>query len=565
MADVARSVPATGRVEETVVESRRAALPRRPQLSFPIIKILIYTLLTLGAFLFAMPFLWMITTSLMTQGEIIRGEYVPHSRLYRFSAVSEEDWNRPLREFLPPTADIDFSGNSIMVYYHAHPQGAVFDVLIDGQLVTSVDSYSPQFQRDQTVVIDSYPTVPTLSLTQQVKLADTNHTLSLVLKEQGQRRTIWYDRAVARNENGEETTIYASEFDLRLGRWETLQYDAGRDVWDPAPEGELAARATHIGFPAYLENCCRATVARSTRLQNQHLSEYIRLETITGTHSNLTTDFLPLGLNKLLGLNHRYIVTGSFSHYVKVWTDSNFGEAFINSVTLVLLTVTFQVLFAIMAAYAFARMQFPGRDLVFFAFLATLFVPFMVTVVPNLLTVTSFDKWSQANIGPILSDVGDFTGTIPFFGKPKAEWARWLNNWPALVVPFWASTFGIFLLRQFFMQIPNDLWDAAQIDGAGHLRFLFQIVVPISKAAITTVALFSFIGTWDQLEWPILVTNTDEWRPIAYSLYEFRSQEADNPQLLMAGALIALLPVIIAYLIAQRQFTEGIATTGLKG
>ncbi|MBI5957820.1 MAG: carbohydrate ABC transporter permease, partial [Chloroflexi bacterium] len=142
---------------------------------------------------------------------------------------------------------------------------------------------------------------------------------------------------------------------------------------------------------------------------------------------------------------------------------------------------------------------------------------------------------------------------------------KWMDSWPALVVPFLASTFSIFLLRQFFMQIPEDLWDAARIDGAGHFRYLFQIVVPISRAAIVTTVIFAFIGTWNSLEWPLLVTFTDNWRPISYGLYAFSSEAGVDLNKLMAGSVITLVPVLVIYLIAQRQFTEGIATTGLKG
>lgn len=552
-------------VQGTVQSSRQvSSRPQRPSLHLPFFKILVYFFVTLGAFLFVMPFVWMLTTSLMTSSEIARGGYLPHSRLFKFSAVSEEDWGRKLGEFLPPTTDIRFQGNAVTLYYYAHPDGGTFDVLIDGQLAASVNSYSPDVQANQEVLVDAYPSTPTLSMTQQIHLADTNHVLQLAFNESSQRGdTIWFDRIVSRNEDGEEDTVYANDFTMRWGKWESGLYENGE--WEAVEAGDLGIKATNLGFPEYLQACCRAVISRSTRFQGQNLSEYIRLERPSGSHSSLTTDFLPLGLNKALGLSERYVVTGSFSHYVKVWNDSNFAKFFINSVVITFLTVSFQTLFALTAAYAFARMQFPGRELLFFMFLMTLFVPFMVTLVPNLLTVTSIDRWSLKHIGPIFEKIGDFTGTIPILGKPKAAWSRWIDNLPGLVVPFWASTFSIFLLRQFFMQIPMDLWDAARIDGAGHMRFLFQIVVPISKAAITTVVLFSFIGTWDQLDWPLLVTTSEKWRPIAYALYDFRNDEGDNPQLLMAGAMIALLPVIIAYLLAQRQFTEGIATTGLKG
>jgi ABC-type glycerol-3-phosphate transport system permease component len=128
-----------------------------------------------------------------------------------------------------------------------------------------------------------------------------------------------------------------------------------------------------------------------------------------------------------------------------------------------------------------------------------------------------------------------------------------------------ANAFSIFLLRQFFSQVPNDLWDAARIDGCDHTRFLVQIVLPISKAPIMTVLLFAFTGAWNAFTWPLLVTTRDTWRPMMVGLYTFITEAGPQTQLLMAGAVISLLPILVIYFITQKQFTEGIATTGLKG
>jgi ABC-type glycerol-3-phosphate transport system permease component len=141
----------------------------------------------------------------------------------------------------------------------------------------------------------------------------------------------------------------------------------------------------------------------------------------------------------------------------------------------------------------------------------------------------------------------------------------WINNWPALTIPFMASAFSILLLRQFFQQIPEELWDSARIDGAGHVRYMLQIVVPLSKAALVTVVLFSFIGSWNALAWPILVTTTPDWRPISYGLLSFLDESGAQNHLRMAGAVITILPLIVLYFFTQKQFTEGIATSGLKG
>lgn len=227
-----------------------------------------------------------------------------------------------------------------------------------------------------------------------------------------------------------------------------------------------------------------------------------------------------------------------WDNYLEAWNDANFGEYFWNSVLIAAITVSGQVVFCTLAAYAFARMEFPGRDFLFALLLATLILPEAVTWVPNFLTVVWLERIS------------------PF---------DWINNWPSLTIPFMASAFSIFLLRQFFRQIPEELWDSARIDGAGHIRYLWQVVLPLSRAALVTIILFSFIGSWNALAWPILVTTTDAWRPISYGLLAFLQEAGAQNQLRMAGSVISVLPLIILYFFTQRYFIEGIATSGLKG
>ncbi|MDX1686689.1 MAG: carbohydrate ABC transporter permease [Candidatus Promineifilaceae bacterium] len=227
-----------------------------------------------------------------------------------------------------------------------------------------------------------------------------------------------------------------------------------------------------------------------------------------------------------------------WSNYIEAWTDASFGEYFWNSVIITALTVAGQLIFCTMAAYAFARMEFPGKDFLFTLMLSTLILPEAITWVPNFITVSWLGR-----VTPL----------------------QWINNWPALTIPFMASAFSIFLLRQFFRQIPEDLWDSARIDGAGHVRYLLTVVVPLSRAALVTVVLFSFIGSWNALAWPILVTTTPDWRPISYGLLSFLNEAGAQTHLRMAGAVITILPLIIIYFFTQKQFTEGIATSGLKG
>jgi ABC-type glycerol-3-phosphate transport system permease component len=230
--------------------------------------------------------------------------------------------------------------------------------------------------------------------------------------------------------------------------------------------------------------------------------------------------------------------TPQWGNYVQAWNEARFSRFFRNSVIITGITVVGQVVFSTLAAYAFARMEFPGKSFLFSLLLATLMLPEAVTWVPNFITVSWIGRFSP----------------IP-----------WIDNWPALTIPFMASAFSILILRQFFQQIPDELWDSAQIDGAGHMRYLLQIVLPLSRAPLVTVVLFVFIGSWNALAWPILVTTSETWRPISYGLYAFMEEENARIHLQMAGSVITAIPIIIVYFFTQKQFTEGISRSGLKG
>jgi ABC-type glycerol-3-phosphate transport system permease component len=227
-----------------------------------------------------------------------------------------------------------------------------------------------------------------------------------------------------------------------------------------------------------------------------------------------------------------------FENYAEAWRRAQFSEYFVNSILITLITLSGEVTFSIFAAYAFARMEFPGRDFIFSIMLSTIMIPAMVLIIPNFLTVTWLGR-----IGPI----------------------PWINNWPALTIPFMGSVFSIFLLKQFFAQVPDELFDAAQIDGAGHLRFLVQVVLPLSKAPLMVILVLSFIGTWNSLAWPMLVTNTPDWRPISVGLMNFVDEAGQLVNLTMAGAFITIIPILVIYFFTQKQFTDSIARSGLKG
>lgn len=228
-----------------------------------------------------------------------------------------------------------------------------------------------------------------------------------------------------------------------------------------------------------------------------------------------------------------------FENYSEAWTEAKFAKYFVNSVIITFVTIAGLLTTSILSGYAFGRIKFFGKNVLFALLLATMMIPELVTMIPNFLMIR-----------------GDI---LPLPG------GSWLNTLPALTVPFIANAFSIFLLRQFFMKIPDELWDAARMDGAGHFRFLVQICLPISKAPVLTVMIFAFIGSWNAFLWPLLVTTKAVWRPIMVGLWTFVSEAGPETNLLMAGAVITIIPILILYFLTQKQFTEGIATTGLKG
>lgn len=255
----------------------------------------------------------------------------------------------------------------------------------------------------------------------------------------------------------------------------------------------------------------------------------------------VSTSFMTLGET----INRQWFPkVPQFANYVEAWTEAKFAKYFLNSVIITITTMAGLLFTSILAGYSFARIKFVGRNIIFVLLLATMMIPESVTMIPNFLMIRG--------------------SIIPMPGLPSWK-GSWLNQLPALTVPFMANAFSIFLLRQFFIKIPDEYWDAARLDGAGHLRFLSQIVLPMSKAPIMTVLIFGFIGSWNAFLWPLLVTTKPTWRPLMVGLYTFVSEAGPETQLLMAGAVITLIPILILYFLTQKQFTEGIATTGLKG
>ena len=194
---------------------------------------------------------------------------------------------------------------------------------------------------------------------------------------------------------------------------------------------------------------------------------------------------------------------------------------------------------SIPAAYAFAKIDFPFRDVIFYGLLISLMIPEIIALLPHLLII-------RGDIFP-----------LPF--GPS-----WMNTLQGLTVPFFGNVFLIFLLRQYFRKIPNELWDAARMDGATHFFFLRKVVIPMSMPIIVTIALFAFILAWNSFAWPLPILTKEDWFPVTVSIYSFIREVGANYNLLMAASLISIFPVLILYFFTQRLFLESISNFGLK-
>lgn len=217
--------------------------------------------------------------------------------------------------------------------------------------------------------------------------------------------------------------------------------------------------------------------------------------------------------------------------YIGVWEQLPFLRLLANSFIFAGVTTVLCLLFDSMCAYALARIHFKGATLCFWLVIATLMVPFQVTLIPVFIE---------------LFHLG------------------WLDTYQGLIVPRATSAFGIFMLRQFFISIPRELDEAARIDGAGHFRIYWRIILPLSKPALATLAVLHFMNLWNDLLWPLIVTSSTDMRTLPAGLTLFAGQHVTEYAVLLAGATISMLPLALAFFFAQRFFVAGVATTGLK-
>jgi multiple sugar transport system permease protein len=220
-----------------------------------------------------------------------------------------------------------------------------------------------------------------------------------------------------------------------------------------------------------------------------------------------------------------------FHNYREAWYSARFERYFFNSFFTAGLQVLGGLFLAVLAAFALARIPFPGKQWVFGLILATLMIPGEVLLIPNYVLLARLE---------------------------------WIDTYYALIVPWLASVFGIFLLRQFYLSLPQDLFDAARIDGASYWTQLFSIALPLSIPGLITYGIFTFLGAYNALLWPLIVTNSPEMRTVQLGLQVFIGEAGSDYGALMAASTVSILPIILGYFIAQKQFIQGVVRSGIK-
>ncbi len=224
-----------------------------------------------------------------------------------------------------------------------------------------------------------------------------------------------------------------------------------------------------------------------------------------------------------------------WSNYAETWQRMPFGRLYLNSIFVAVMVTLGRTFTSALAGYAFARLEFPGRDKLFLSYLAVLMIPVVVTMIPKFI---------------IFRMIG------------------WLDTYQVLIVPAMFTAFGTFLMRQFLMSIPRDLEDAAEIDGCGTWRIFLIVALPLSKPALATLAIFSFLGSWNDFMWPLIVINSLDKMTLPIALRAFLSWQDEgmvNWGFLMAASVIIIGPPLVVFMTLQKNFVRGIALTGIKG
>lgn len=221
-----------------------------------------------------------------------------------------------------------------------------------------------------------------------------------------------------------------------------------------------------------------------------------------------------------------------WKNYIDVWKVVPFGRFYLNSIFISVALTAGQVITSSLAAYAFARLEFPGRDKLFFGYLGTMMIPGAVTMIPVFILL---------------------------------RYLGWIDTYQAMILPGIFTAYGTFMLRQFFLTLPRELEDAAKIDGCNYLRIFWHITLPLSQPALATLTTFTFMGSWMSLMWPLIVVNTSAKYPLPVGLSYFQGLHNTNWELLMAATVMMMLPILVVFVFAQRFFVEGIKLSGIKG
>lgn len=220
-----------------------------------------------------------------------------------------------------------------------------------------------------------------------------------------------------------------------------------------------------------------------------------------------------------------------FDNYSKVFSAAPFARYYMNSFFVAVVVTLGQLITCSMAAYAFARLNFRGRNALFLLFLGTMMIPYNVTMIPSFMVL---------------------------------YWLGWVDTYQALIVPGLASAFGTFLLRQFFITIPKELEEAAYLDGASKFTVLKRIIIPLSKPALATLAIFTFMGVFNDFMWALIVINSEDLRTVQLGLAIFRDRYLTQWDLLMAGSVTAVMPILLVFFFAQKYFIKGITLSDIK-
>lgn len=221
-----------------------------------------------------------------------------------------------------------------------------------------------------------------------------------------------------------------------------------------------------------------------------------------------------------------------FSNYEKALKQAPFGQYFINSVIVTVTSTAGELITSIMAAYAFSKMKFWGKDVLFILLLGTMMVPGELMTIPNFVTLSKFGM---------------------------------INTYAALIVPWLASVFSVFTLKQSFESVPDALYYASKVDGSSDWRYLWEVLVPLSKSSIMAVMILKVIGSWNSFMWPLIVTNDRSLRTLPVGLQAFTTEAGTNFELLMAASTIVIVPMVVIYLLLQKYIVQGISRAGIKG